>query len=303
MRNVNFFVPAGGEGQRLRPLTETLPKPLLPVAKSAEAKNGYQTIIDTPAKIAASLGSFSLASGCYMGEYLEEHFRGDPSVEVVLDTRLVQIGGSMSQHSERLFANNPDYVVMLPGDHYVKEESVSRLISQLVHADADVALLGTWQKSYHEVYPVEIYSSMECDAIVRHSRKRSPNTISSLGTYAFNAEWLRKRLEEAPKTESGYCDLTTDVVFGNDQSRLPNIVYAPLPEGEYWQDVGTIRRLYEHILWLGVDKDENGNVNLGCDLLDLRRAKGTVVYVGVEDIVELPSNAFVANGFSEIYSN
>ncbi len=39
MSEVTFFIPVGGEGQRLRPLTEKLPKPLLPV-KSIET--GYE---------------------------------------------------------------------------------------------------------------------------------------------------------------------------------------------------------------------------------------------------------------------
>lgn len=180
---------------------------------------------------------------------------------------------------------------------------MARLISQLVNTDADVALLGTWQKSYHEEYHVEIDSSVEGDVIVRHSRKPSANTISSLGTYAFNAQWLRKRLQEAPKTESGHCDLTTDVVFGNDQSRLPNIVYAPLRQGEYWRDVGTVRWLYEHILWLGVNKDINGNVNLGSASLDLSHTQESVVYTGVRKAIRLPSAAFIANGLTEIYAN
>lgn len=51
----NFYIAAGGEGQRLRPLTEYLPKPLLPIANRDDGTT--KRIIDTPVSIGRALDS------------------------------------------------------------------------------------------------------------------------------------------------------------------------------------------------------------------------------------------------------
>lgn len=298
MADVNFFIPAGGEGRRLMPLTIETPKPLLPVAKN---RNDFERIIDTPIRIAKNLGVQTMVSGHYKAPLVESYFKDSP-VRVVTDERLLHIGGSMILHSEELMQNNPDYVVMIPGDHDVPEAAIRRLIETLEATDAEIALLGTWKYAYHETYMV---GQMKSNRLSRPLHSLTPDestdVIASLGTYAFRADWLRKRMFNTPVTDSGYCDLTTDLVFGHDQDRAPHLVFEPLLPEEYWQDIGTVKRLYEHIRHFNKSKvDGCGNISL--DSKRIYDATESVVYVDATQ-PEMPlRHSFIAKGFSESYN-
>lgn len=298
MTKVNFFIPAGGEGQRLRPLTENLPKPLLPIARRG---TGFERIIDNPIRIAQSLGRKTIVAAHYAGEHVKAYFEND-DIAVTTDPGIIHTGGSMILHKEVVLADDPDYIVMIPGDHSVPHDAVRRMLRNIQRTDADIALLGTWQHQYHEVYPVTQHRAEDDTPTLRFSDSQdAPYSIASLGTYAFKASWLKARLAEAPVSHTDHCDLTTDVVFGKDQARAPHLIFEPLIGNEYWQDVGTIRRLYDHIRHLHPQKDPNGNVNLTDEAIpDLTDC---VVYAGVEEVGATGplSKAFVAKNLIERY--
>lgn len=300
MTTVNFFIPAGGEGQRLRPLTDQLPKPLLPIARNGEGS--YERIIDTPVKIARAFGQRTIVSGFYEGLQVTEYFKNVNDIDTVTDSGIVHIGGSMMQHRDLLFANNPDYVVMIPGDHAIPQTALARMLNHLETLDVDVSLLGTWQYDYHEVYTVTPTINEDGKKVFKYEVASSETKmpIASLGTYAFKAAWLEKRLVKAPVSKSGHSDLTTDIVFGKDQKLPPNLLFEPLQNDEYWQDVGTVRRLYDHIRHLHPQKDSAGNVNLSDQ--DPKAVRNSVIYVGASSPKEPLSKAFIAKGITERYT-
>jgi NDP-sugar pyrophosphorylase family protein len=303
MSGAAFFIPAGGEGQRLRPMTGDMPKPLLPVARG---ENGsFARIIDTPVAIAKALGKHTVVTGYYLADRVAEHFHGQSGVQTATDTGIVHIGGSMRQHRELVFQSNPDSVVMIPGDHYVPQGAINRLMGRLSSSGADVALLGTWNLAFHEQYPVtELPDSTEGVNLIHDPESSGERKIiGALGTYAFNATWLRRRLSQVPVSKSGHSDLTTDVVFGRDQVRPPHIVFEPLLPDEYWQDVGTVRRLFEHIRHLHPDtaKDEQGNVNLS-DTPSLGKITDSVIYPGAALPKGRHTRSFIARNLVESYA-
>lgn len=75
---VDAVLMAGGKGERLRPLTEKTPKPLLPVGGKAIIDHNIDRLIDYGVKhINVTVN--------YLGEQLEEHFR-EPRNEVQIQT-------------------------------------------------------------------------------------------------------------------------------------------------------------------------------------------------------------------------
>jgi ADP-glucose pyrophosphorylase len=203
----------------------------------------------------------------------------------------------MIQHRQQLFAGRPNAIAMVPGDHYLSKSAVARMLGTLSSTSVDVVILGTWAKSYHEEYGVST-SDGRVELVPEPSE--ATFAISALGTYVMSAEWLERRLDTVPVDGNGHCDLTTDVIFGKDQSDLPRIAFEPLQDNEQWEDVGTIHRLYGHIRSKHPisAQDEQGNINLS-DMPVAGRATNSVIYFGATNYASGHANSFIANNFVE----
>lgn len=88
---IDAVLMAGGKGERLRPLTEKTPKPLLPVGNKAIIDHNIDRLIDYGVKhINVTVN--------YLGEQLEEHFeepRGEVNVKTVREPKYFGTIGSI----------------------------------------------------------------------------------------------------------------------------------------------------------------------------------------------------------------
>ena len=88
---IDAVLMAGGKGERLRPLTEKIPKPLLPVGGKAIIDHNIDRLIANGVKhINVTVN--------YLGEQLEEHFKepkGDIQVETVREPKYLGTIGSI----------------------------------------------------------------------------------------------------------------------------------------------------------------------------------------------------------------
>lgn len=105
---IDAVLMAGGKGERLRPLTEKTPKPLLPV--------GGKAIIDHNIDRLISYGLKHInVTVNYLGEQLEEHFaelRGEVKVETVREPKYLGTIGSIrfvkEFHNDTILVMNSD---------------------------------------------------------------------------------------------------------------------------------------------------------------------------------------------------
>ena len=99
------FILAAGEGQRMRPLTETCPKPLLNV--------GGQPMIDYALdQLVAARVKQVVVNLNYLGEMLEDHLQSRQDIDITLsweDERL-ETGGGVKKALDA-FGNDPFYVL------------------------------------------------------------------------------------------------------------------------------------------------------------------------------------------------
>ena len=88
---IDAVLMAGGKGERLRPLTEKTPKPLLPVGDKAIIDHNIDRLINYGVKhISVTVN--------YLGEQLEKHFaepRGDVKVQTVREPKFLGTIGSI----------------------------------------------------------------------------------------------------------------------------------------------------------------------------------------------------------------
>ena len=105
---IDAVLMAGGKGERLRPLTEKTPKPLLPVGNKAIIDHNIDRLISYGVKhINVTVN--------YLGEQLEEHFqapRGDVKVDTVREPKYLGTIGSIrfvkEFHNDTILVMNSD---------------------------------------------------------------------------------------------------------------------------------------------------------------------------------------------------
>ena len=132
------IVLAAGRGSRLRPWTDRLPKPLVPVAGRA--------LIDWQlASLAAQGVRRVVINSCYLADMLEAHLRSHAyplEIHISRESRLLETGGGILKAMALLepgpfFALNADMIVWPPD-----QAPLARLVAKLrAHAQAKLGLL------------------------------------------------------------------------------------------------------------------------------------------------------------------
>lgn len=212
---------AAGQGTRLRPLSESIPKPMLPVAGRPIAAH----VAD--AAVAGGANELIFVTG-YMGEVVEDHFgesyRGVP---VSYATQEQQLGtahavAAAREHIEEEFA-------VLNGDNLYDPESIVELFG----AGPGIGVFEVENPSNYGVLSVE--EGRVTDIIEKPAEP--PTNLANAGVYLFPAE-ARSYLD-VPMSERGEHELT-DVLA----RVIENHDVTPV-ELERWMDVGRPWELLE----------------------------------------------------------
>lgn len=305
---------AGGQGSRLGVLTKSIAKPAVPYG-------GKYRIIDFPLSNCSNSGIYTVGVLTqYQPLELNDYIgNGQPwdldrmKGGVHILSPYEAIGGAkwykgtanaIYQNINFIEKYNPEYVVILSGDHIYKMD-YSKMIDfhKKNNADCTIAVL---EVPWEEASRFGILATDENNKIYEFAEKpKEPKSNkASMGVYVFSWDKLRKYLIQDENTEGSSND------FGK------NIIPSMLEAGErmfafpfkgYWKDVGTIASLWEANL-------DIINPNVDLDLSDTswkiysRAPEAPPHYIGENAKVE---NSSVSKGceidgnvdYSVIFSN
>ncbi len=243
---------AGGQGSRLYALTNNIAKP-------AVAFGAKYRIIDFPLSNCINsgidtVGVLTQYEPLELNEYigngqpwdLDRSFGGvhilSPYQAKKKSSWYEGTANAIYQNSSFMKQYNPDYVLILSGDHIYKMNYAEMLRAHIrTGADCTIAAIEVPMK---EASRFGILNTNPDGSIYEFEEKpKAPKSnLASMGIYIFTAEKLYKYLEEDDR------DPDSEKDFG--KNILPNMLHA----GEkmfsyrfkgYWKDVGTISSLWE----------------------------------------------------------
>ena len=252
-KEIVAMILAGGRGTRLKELTAK-------VAKPAVHFGGKYRIIDFPLSNCANSGIDivgvltqyeSVLLGTYVGAGTKWGLDGANSLAAILPAReRDEVGATwyagtadaIYQNLDFLDRYDPEYVLILSGDHIYKMEYDQMLEAHKQRgADATIAVLNV---SLKEASRFGIMNAHEDGTIYEFEEKpeHPKSTLASMGIYIFTYKQLRKYLVADAKDKDSKHDFGMNIIPAmlNDNKKL----YAWEFDG-YWKDVGTIDSLWE----------------------------------------------------------
>jgi mannose-1-phosphate guanylyltransferase len=222
MADVDAVILVGGLGTRLRPLTLSAPKPMLPTA-------GVPFLTHLIARIEAAGITHVVLGTSYRAEVFEAHF-GDGrafgvDLEYVVETEALGTGGGIRNVAEVL---RGDTVLVFNGDNLIGVD-LQAMLETHRQADADVTLC------LHRVDDPRPYGCVPTDAQGRVTAflEKDPNPVTdqiNAGLYAFR----RSVIDTIP----------TGRAVSVERETFPGLLAAGLRvvghlNDGYWRDFGT----------------------------------------------------------------
>ncbi len=236
---------AAGEGTRMRPLTETVPKPILPVADRPLVAHTVDSAVDAGAKELVFVVGYEADA---VREHFGSEYRGVPVQYAVQEA---QLGTAHAVNAATEYLDG-DFVV-LNGDDLYDQRSIQALFDTC-------PALGAYRVEDPRPYGV---FSLEGDRVVDVVEKPDdpPSDRVNVGAYHFPAE-ARRWVGEVEKSERGEYEIT-DVVERLVAEREVRAIHV-----ERWMGVGRPWELLEANEWkLGeLERRIDGDVKGGAEL-------------------------------------
>ncbi|WP_255195611.1 bifunctional sugar-1-phosphate nucleotidylyltransferase/acetyltransferase [Halorarius litoreus] len=236
---------AAGEGTRMRPLTESVPKPMLPVADRPLVAHTADAAVD------AGADELVLVVG-YEGERVRDHF-GDEyrGVPVAYATQEEQLGTAHA--AAAAYEHLHDDFVVLNGDDLYDTDAIDALFEAC-------PAVGGYEVENPRPYGVFSIDDGHVTGIVEKPAEPPSNRIN-VGAYHFPAEaadWLTE-VELSERGEYEITDVVERVINAYDVTAVPV---------ERWMGVGRPWELLEANEWkLGeLDRRIDGDVHEQADL-------------------------------------
>lgn len=262
--NMIAMILAGGRGSRLHALTDKVAKPAVhfggkyriidfPLSNCANSNidivgvlTQYESILlNAYASQGQRWGLDTFDSGVYV---LPPREKADSDLDVYRGT-----ADAITQNIDFLDQYNPEYVLILSGDHIYKMNYEEMLrYHRKMKADATIAVLEVDLK---EASRFGIMNTDSEGRIVEFEEKpeKPKSNLASMGIYIFDWKLLRKKLIDDAKDKLSSHDFGKDIIPNllDEHKRL----YAYTYNG-YWKDVGTIDSLWEANMDLLYKNDE-----------------------------------------------
>ena len=243
---------AGGQGSRLYALTNNIAKPAVPFGAKYRIidfplSNCINSGIDT-------VGVLTQYQPLVLNEYigngqpwdLDRNFGGvhvlSPYQKKAKSAWYEGTANAIYQNLNFIKMYNPEYVLILSGDHIYKMD-YSKMLKDHIDKEADCTIAAI-EVPLKEASRFGILNTNADHSIYEFEEKpkQPKSTLASMGIYIFTAEKLYKYLEEDEENPDSSKDFGKDVLPAmlNAGERM----FAYRFKG-YWKDVGTISSLLE----------------------------------------------------------
>ena len=213
---VECMIMAGGRGKRLSPLTDTVPKPMLPLGGIPIIEHNINRLI------AFGIQKIYI-SVKYLGEQLEDHF-GDGSsrgieIEYIWEDKALGTAGALALVDKY----DTEHVLLMNSDLFTNA-NFEEMYLNLINEDAEMVVAST-------EYKIDVpYAVFESDGNEVKAFKEKPSYVyhSNAGIYIFKRELINK----IPKGE--FFDITDlmDQMVAEGKKLLHD------PIRGYWIDIG-----------------------------------------------------------------
>lgn len=246
------YILAGGKGERLRPLTETLAKPAVPIAD--------RRIIDialSHALHASSREVFVLTQYLphTISDYIKETYPSQTKspIEVLapLSNPYLGTADSIRKNLDTLYDTKASYILILSGDQLFQMD-FSKMVEQIQQMKVDL-IVGC-----HPIYPHDasrmgvLQLNPEQEVIAFQEKPSDPKDIeqlksynlpkshlASMGIYLFKKDALIRLLTEHTGNDFGKELIPAQLSLG----KVGGYVHYG-----YWEDIGTIRSYFDACL-------------------------------------------------------
>ncbi|TRZ37208.1 glucose-1-phosphate adenylyltransferase [Niallia circulans] len=254
---------AGGKGSRLYSLTTNLAKPAIPFG-------GKYRIIDFTLSNCSNSGIETvgvltqyqpLVLNSYIGigsAWDLDRVNGGVTVlpPYSESSEVKWYTGTASaiyQNQNYLSQYDPEYVLILSGDHIYKMNYESMLDYHIQkQADASISVI---EVPWHEASRFGIMNTNDKMDIIEFEEKpkKPKNNLASMGIYIFKWKVLKELLEEDDENGNSTHDFGKDIIPMLIEKQRKVVAY---PFKGYWKDVGTVQSLWEANMDLLDDSSE-----------------------------------------------
>ena len=212
------MIMAGGRGKRLSPITDTVPKPMLPLGDKPIIEHNIDRLIGFGIqKIYISIK--------YLGEQIQEYF-GDGSskgIEIIYITEDKPLGTAGALSLVNQFES--DHILLMNSDLFTNV-NLEEIYLDLIKKEADMAIAST---EYKVDVPYAVFETNEEKEVAAFREKPSYVYHSNAGIYMFNKDLISK----IPKDE--FYDITSLMEKILDDGG--KIIHIPIIG--YWIDIGS----------------------------------------------------------------
>lgn len=216
---IEAVIMAGGRGKRLSPLTDTIPKPMLPL--------GDKPIIEYNIDRLISFGIDKIhMSISYLGDKIKTHFGSGESkninINYIKEDKPMGTVGSLSLISNIC----TDYILLMNSDLYTNID-LDKMYNSMIEQNADMIIAS---KDYTVSVPYAIFENESSNQIKSFVEKPKYTYSSNAGIYMFK----RELIDMIPKNE--FFDIT-DLI---DKLLKSNYKVFHHPIRGYWIDIGNL---------------------------------------------------------------
>lgn len=243
---------AGGQGSRLGVLTQNIAKPAVPYG-------GKYRIIDFPLSNCTNsgidtVGVLTQYQPLELNDYIGsgkpwDLDRSNGGVHILPPYQKSAGADWYKGTANAIYQNipfieryNPDYVLILSGDHIYKMD-YSKMIE--LHKEREAACtIAVLEVSMEEASRFGIMNVDSDDNIYEFEEKpKEPKSnLASMGIYVFSWDKLRHYLEKDEENENSSNDFGKNIIPDMLDANEKMVVYR---FNDYWKDVGTIDSLWE----------------------------------------------------------